>query len=103
MPATGKSVGVQLIDILRFDEDGLVAEHWGVVDMMAMMQQLGVVGSGAPAWVTSAASRHGVAAAGLPEPDTSRGRRTPRIGAFLRWVVAFVRLSSGVHAAVSRW
>jgi len=49
MPATGKSVGVQLIDILRFDEDGLVAEHWGVVDMMAMMQQLGVVGSGAPA------------------------------------------------------
>ena len=25
MPATGKSVDVQLIDIMRFDEDGLVA------------------------------------------------------------------------------
>ena len=26
MPGTGKSVDVQLIDIMRFDEDGLVAE-----------------------------------------------------------------------------
>ena len=49
MPATGKSVDVQLIDIMRFDEDGLVAEHWGVVDMLAMMQQLGVVAAGPPA------------------------------------------------------
>jgi len=48
-PATGKSVDVQLIDIMRFDEDGLVAEHWGVVDMLAMMQQLGVAGVSAPA------------------------------------------------------
>ena len=46
---TGKSVDVQLIDIMRFDEDGLVAEHWGVVDMLAMIQQLGVVGVGPPA------------------------------------------------------
>ncbi len=46
MPATGKSVEVQLIDIMRFDDDGLVAEHWGVVDVMAMMQQLGVVPEG---------------------------------------------------------
>jgi predicted ester cyclase len=49
MPPTGKSVDVQLIDIMRFDEDGLVAEHWGVVDMLGMMQQLGVVPEGAPA------------------------------------------------------
>jgi len=48
-PATGKSVDVQLIDIMRFDEDGLVAEHWGVVDMLAMMQQLGVAAVSAPA------------------------------------------------------
>jgi predicted ester cyclase len=27
----------------------LVHEHWGVVDVMAMMQQLGVVPAGAPA------------------------------------------------------
>jgi steroid delta-isomerase-like uncharacterized protein len=43
MPATGKSVDVQLIDIMRYGDDGLVKEHWGVIDIMAMMQQLGVV------------------------------------------------------------
>ncbi len=49
MPATGKSVDVQLIDIMRFGDDGLVHEHWGVVDSLAMLQQLGVVPAGAPA------------------------------------------------------
>ena len=44
MPATGKSVDVQLIDITRFgDDDGLAHEHWGVFDAMAMMQQLGAI------------------------------------------------------------
>jgi steroid delta-isomerase-like uncharacterized protein len=49
MPATGKSVEVQGIDIIRFNDDGKAAEHWGVFDAMAMMQQLGVVPEGAPA------------------------------------------------------
>ena len=49
MPATGKSVNVQGIDIIRFNDDGKAAEHWGVFDAMAMMQQLGVVPEGAPA------------------------------------------------------
>jgi steroid delta-isomerase-like uncharacterized protein len=49
MPPTGKSVDVPLIDIMRFTEDGLVREHWGVVDMLTMMQQLGVVPEGPPA------------------------------------------------------
>ena len=49
MPPTGKSVDVQLIDIMLFAEDGRVREHWGVVDMLAMLQQLGVVPEGAPA------------------------------------------------------
>ena len=48
MPATGKSVDVQAIDIVRFGDDGLAHEHWGVFDAMAMMQQLGVVPEGAP-------------------------------------------------------
>jgi steroid delta-isomerase-like uncharacterized protein len=48
MPATGKSVDVQLIDIIRFGEDGLAHEHWGVLDVMAMMQQLGAVPEGSP-------------------------------------------------------
>jgi len=49
MPATGKSVDVQLIDILRVGGDGLVHEHWGVMDALAIMQQLGVVPAGLPA------------------------------------------------------
>ena len=49
MPPTGKSVDVQLIDIIRFGDDGLAHEHWGVFDMMAMMQQLGAVPEGPPA------------------------------------------------------
>jgi steroid delta-isomerase-like uncharacterized protein len=49
MPTTGKSIDVQLIDIIRFDDSGLACEHWGVVDTMAMMQQLGVVPDDQPA------------------------------------------------------
>ncbi len=49
MPASGKSVDVQLIDIMRFGDDGLVHEHWGVFDALAMLQQLGVVPAGPPA------------------------------------------------------
>ena len=48
MPATGKSASVQAIDIIRFGEDGLAREHWGVFDMMGLMQQLGLA-PGAPA------------------------------------------------------
>ena len=44
IPATGRSVDVQLIDIMRCADDGLVHEHWGVFDAMAMMRQLGAVG-----------------------------------------------------------
>ncbi len=49
MPATGKKVDVQLIDIIRFGDDGLAREHWGVVDALAMMQQLGAIPGPPPA------------------------------------------------------
>jgi steroid delta-isomerase-like uncharacterized protein len=49
MPATGKSVDVQLIDIIRFGDDGLAHEHWGVLDALGMMQQLGAIPAAAPA------------------------------------------------------
>ncbi len=49
MPATGKAVDIQLIDIFAFADDGRVREHWGVLDLMTMMQQLGVVPAGPPA------------------------------------------------------
>lgn len=47
IPATGASADVELIDIMRFDPAGLVCEHWGVADMLSLMQQLGVVPAGA--------------------------------------------------------
>jgi predicted ester cyclase len=40
---TGMQARIQLIDIMRFDGTGLVAEHWGVADMLSLMQQLGAV------------------------------------------------------------
>jgi steroid delta-isomerase-like uncharacterized protein len=49
MPATGRAVDAQLIDIIRFGDDGLAHEHWGVFDTMTMMQQLGAVSDGPPA------------------------------------------------------
>ena len=49
IPATGKKVSVQAIDIVRFDSDGLGREHWGLFDLTALMQQLGVVPEGTPA------------------------------------------------------
>jgi steroid delta-isomerase-like uncharacterized protein len=49
IPATGKSIAVNLIDITRFSDDGLAREHWGVFDQLAMMQQLGVIPAGSPA------------------------------------------------------
>ena len=49
VPSAGTQVEVQLIDIMRFDDAGLVCEHWGVADMLSLMQQLGVVPAGPPA------------------------------------------------------
>jgi steroid delta-isomerase-like uncharacterized protein len=49
MAPTGKSIEVQLIDIMQFNDAGLVREHWGVVDTLSMMQQLGAIPAGPPA------------------------------------------------------
>ncbi len=48
--ATGVRVQVGLIDIMRFDADGLVSEHWGVADMMSLMRQLGVAPAAEERW-----------------------------------------------------
>jgi steroid delta-isomerase-like uncharacterized protein len=42
IPPTGKRASVGAIDIMRV-EGGKLAEHWGVTDNLAMMQQLGVI------------------------------------------------------------
>jgi steroid delta-isomerase-like uncharacterized protein len=49
MPATGKSVEVEAIDIIRFSDDGLAHEHWGLFDALGMMQQLGAIPEAPPA------------------------------------------------------
>jgi len=49
IPATDRSAAVNLIDITRFGDDGLAHEHWGVVDQLALMQQLGVILARPPA------------------------------------------------------
>jgi steroid delta-isomerase-like uncharacterized protein len=46
MSGTGKRVDVTLIDIIRFGDDGRAHDHWGVVDQLAMMQQLGAIPAG---------------------------------------------------------
>ncbi len=43
MPATGRSIEVKLIDIMAFNQAGMIREHWGLVDTLAMMQQLGAI------------------------------------------------------------
>ena len=48
IPATGKSIDIQAIDIVRFGDDGLAYEHWGVMDTMSLMQQIGAIPSGPP-------------------------------------------------------
>ena len=40
VPPTGKSISIGVIDIIRIAE-GKYVEHWGIMDSMAMMQQLG--------------------------------------------------------------
>lgn len=47
IPPSGGNANVELIDIMRFDAAGLVCEHWGVADMLSLMQQLGAMPAGA--------------------------------------------------------
>jgi steroid delta-isomerase-like uncharacterized protein len=42
MPATGKRMSIGVIDIIRVSR-GKVVEHWGQMDAMGMMQQLGAI------------------------------------------------------------
>jgi steroid delta-isomerase-like uncharacterized protein len=42
VPASDKSIEIEGIDIIRV-EDGKCAEHWGVTDMLALMQQIGAI------------------------------------------------------------
>ena len=43
IPATGKHVEMDIIDIFRVI-GGKITEHWAEADLMALMQQLGAIG-----------------------------------------------------------
>jgi steroid delta-isomerase-like uncharacterized protein len=43
LPPTGRSANVKFIDIHQYDAAGLMSGHWGVIDMLSMLQQLGAV------------------------------------------------------------
>ena len=44
IPATGKAFTANNADYCRFTGDGLICEHWGLVDIASMTRQLGVAG-----------------------------------------------------------
>jgi predicted ester cyclase len=43
MPATGKPFEMEAIYLVRVNDAGQIAEHWGVVDTIATMGQLGLL------------------------------------------------------------
>jgi len=49
VPPAGARAVVPLIDIMKFDDAGLICEHWGVADLLSLIQQLGAVSTGAAA------------------------------------------------------
>ncbi len=40
--ATGRSVGVDVFDLCRF-ENGMIVEHWGVPDQLGLLIQIGAI------------------------------------------------------------
>src|SRR5207237_8330966 len=43
MEPTNATISVTGMDFMRF-RDGVIVEHWGEMDMLGLMQQLGVMG-----------------------------------------------------------
>jgi predicted ester cyclase len=43
IPATGRDASVEIIDIIRYGDDGKAIEHWGLWDQPALLVQLGIV------------------------------------------------------------
>ncbi|MFL5885223.1 MAG: ester cyclase [Thermoleophilaceae bacterium] len=42
-PASGRKATWQAVDIVRFDDDGTLLEHWGTLDRLGVLEQLGHV------------------------------------------------------------
>jgi steroid delta-isomerase-like uncharacterized protein len=48
LPATGKPVTMDEVNVYRFNDEGRVAEIWAHQNMMSMMTQLGLIPDGPP-------------------------------------------------------
>ncbi len=46
IPPTGQAVAFDVIDFVRMESNGRIAEQWNVVDLMGLMQQLGALKQG---------------------------------------------------------
>jgi steroid delta-isomerase-like uncharacterized protein len=44
LPPSGRSFTVNNADFCRFTDDGMICEHWGLIDVAAIMRQLGAEG-----------------------------------------------------------
>jgi hypothetical protein len=79
MPATGKAFEMEAMYMVRVNEQGQIAEHWGVVDTIGTMGQLGLLpapdqtppGRGRPLWV--ARRRRILPGADSPSPSWPPG------------------------------
>jgi steroid delta-isomerase-like uncharacterized protein len=49
VPATGRDVDVEAVDLVKLDAEGRCREHWGVLDVMGLLNQLGAIPAQAPA------------------------------------------------------
>ncbi len=43
VPATGRPITLEVLTILRFDDDGRIAERWNVSDYLGLLQQVGAI------------------------------------------------------------
>jgi predicted ester cyclase len=43
MPATNKSWSYDFADVIKFDDNMKMSEHWGVYDQFKMMRDLGMI------------------------------------------------------------
>jgi steroid delta-isomerase-like uncharacterized protein len=43
VPASHRPISVDVITILRFGDDGRIAERWNVADFLSMLQQIGAI------------------------------------------------------------
>jgi steroid delta-isomerase-like uncharacterized protein len=43
VPASHRPISVELITILRFSDQGRIAERWNVADFLSMLQQIGAI------------------------------------------------------------